>query len=359
MRRIVTGIVALVGVAGAAAAVAQGSGRGDADGPFRGGRGDRPMMSPSDREAFADARIAALKAGLKLTADQDKLWPPVEDALRGLAKQRAEARNARRERWASMRDDDRGDIPGQLRYMADRQAASADALRRLADASAPLYASLDEGQRRRMQVLARFMRPGAGMHRGGGHEGRMRRGALEGRTRGFRGRRASGPRADRAVASGWSRACRSATRSILWLAPLLQDQARALAGRHDVLAQIRQVDAGPQPFGKVDRLLLRERRVFSEVGQRVPERRVPEPEETVQVPAVQVLLVGIEIDRKVEEIRHEGDRGAIARQPRRLQDVQPFDDEDIRAARRSSAPPARRRRRGASRAVRGRRACRP
>lgn len=193
MRRIVTGFVALVGVAAAAAAVAQGGGgRADPDGPFRGGRGDRPMMSPGDREAFADARIAALKAGLKLTPDQDKLWPPVEDALRGLAKQRAEARTARRERWASMRDDSRADIPGQLRFMADRQAASADALRRLADASAPLYGSLDEGQRRRMQVLARFMGPGAGMHRGG-HEGRMRRGALEGGREDF----AAGERPDR------------------------------------------------------------------------------------------------------------------------------------------------------------------
>ncbi|WP_375461905.1 Spy/CpxP family protein refolding chaperone [uncultured Enterovirga sp.] len=188
MRRIVTGMVALVGVAAAAAAVAQGgAGRGDPDGPFRGGRGDRPMMSPSDREAFADARIAALKAGLRLTADQDKLWPPVEDALRSLAKQRGEARAARRERWASMRESDQTDIPARLRFMADRQAASAAALRRLADASTPLHASLDEGQRRRMQVLARFLGPGRGMKggEGGGHERRMRRGAVEDGLRDF------------------------------------------------------------------------------------------------------------------------------------------------------------------------------
>ena len=35
-------------------------------------------MNPEDRAAFADARIAAVHAGLKLTADQEKLWPPVE-----------------------------------------------------------------------------------------------------------------------------------------------------------------------------------------------------------------------------------------------------------------------------------------
>src|SRR5262244_2725436 len=52
-------------------------------------------MSPEDRAAFADARIAAVHAGLKLTADQEKLWPPVEAALRDLAKQRSERFAAR------------------------------------------------------------------------------------------------------------------------------------------------------------------------------------------------------------------------------------------------------------------------
>ena len=35
-------------------------------------------MNPEDRAAFVDARIAAVHAGLKLNADQEKLWPPVE-----------------------------------------------------------------------------------------------------------------------------------------------------------------------------------------------------------------------------------------------------------------------------------------
>ena len=38
---------------------------------------DHVRMNPEDRAAFTDARIAAVKAGLKLTPDQDKLWPPV------------------------------------------------------------------------------------------------------------------------------------------------------------------------------------------------------------------------------------------------------------------------------------------
>src|SRR6202046_1155022 len=45
-------------------------------------------MSPEDRAAMADAKIAAVHAGLKLTADQEKLWPEVENAARELAQPR-------------------------------------------------------------------------------------------------------------------------------------------------------------------------------------------------------------------------------------------------------------------------------
>src|SRR3979411_1519537 len=52
-------------------------------------------MSSEDRAAFTDARIAAVKAGLKLNADQEKLWPPVETAVRDFAKMRMDRANAR------------------------------------------------------------------------------------------------------------------------------------------------------------------------------------------------------------------------------------------------------------------------
>src|SRR5215467_7247506 len=52
-------------------------------------------MNPEDRAAFADARIAAVHAGLKLNADQEKLWPPVEAAVRDFAKLRIDRANAR------------------------------------------------------------------------------------------------------------------------------------------------------------------------------------------------------------------------------------------------------------------------
>ena len=54
-----------------------------------------PHWRPSaeDVSAFMDARIAALKAGLRLTPDQEKNWPAFESAVRDMAKARAE-------RWA-------------------------------------------------------------------------------------------------------------------------------------------------------------------------------------------------------------------------------------------------------------------
>src|ERR1700742_1428111 len=52
-------------------------------------------MNPEDRAAMGDARIAAVHAGLKLNAEQEKRWPPVEAAVRDFAKLRIDRANAR------------------------------------------------------------------------------------------------------------------------------------------------------------------------------------------------------------------------------------------------------------------------
>jgi zinc resistance-associated protein len=155
----------MVGLAGATAlAAVAGLAHAQDGGPFRDDPRfrERLALSAEDRAAFTEARIAALRAGLKLSPEQEKLWPPVEDAIRGLARQRQETRLARRERFLAMRDQGLRDVPGQLRFMADSQAASAEALRRLADATSPLYGSLNDGQKRRLGMLARFLHLGAG-----------------------------------------------------------------------------------------------------------------------------------------------------------------------------------------------------
>jgi hypothetical protein len=120
-------------------------------------------LSAEDRTAFTDARIAAVHAGLKLNADQDKLWPPVETAVRDFAKLRFERANARMEAQRNeSQNQQRPDDPvTRLRERADNMASSAAALRKIADAADPLYKTLDDGQKRRLAILT---------HMEGGHD---------------------------------------------------------------------------------------------------------------------------------------------------------------------------------------------
>ena len=111
-------------------------------------------FSPEDRAAFLDARIAALKAGLELNAEQEKNWPPLESAMRDLAKQRAERFAAWRERRDDNQDEDTEISPiDRLARASERLSARAADLQKLAAAAKPLYDSLDDGQKRRFAVL--------------------------------------------------------------------------------------------------------------------------------------------------------------------------------------------------------------
>src|SRR5258708_865123 len=129
-------------------------------------------MNPEDRAAFADARIAAVHAGLKLTPDQEKLWPPVETAVRDFAKLRIDRANARMNAEKSdSQDAQKPDDPvARLRERADNMATSAAAMKKIADAADPLYKTLDDGQKRRLAALTHRE------HRFGGGDGWRDRG---------------------------------------------------------------------------------------------------------------------------------------------------------------------------------------
>jgi len=126
-------------------------------------------MNPEDRAAFVDARIAAVHAGLKLNADQEKLWPPVEAAVREFAKLRIDRANARMN-GAPGAADKPEDPVARLRQQAEDMGASSAALKKIADAADPLYKTLDEGQKRRLAVLTRHRGPF-----GGGEDGPLHR----------------------------------------------------------------------------------------------------------------------------------------------------------------------------------------
>lgn len=168
-KKAVIGASALM-IAGSMMVYAQqrGDGPGENRGPGHMGMHMGQMMggwrpNADDMKAFSDARIAALHAGLELNADQEKSWPPVEQALRDLAKLRADRVAARR---------DQPQQPGspieRLQRRADDLTARGTALKHLADAASPLYQSLDDGQKHRLVMLARLFRP----H--GGHPGMWR-----------------------------------------------------------------------------------------------------------------------------------------------------------------------------------------
>jgi hypothetical protein len=112
-----------------------------------------PRFSPADRAAFFDAHLAGLHAGLKLTPEQEKLWPPVEAALRAGAKAAAERTDARRN----------GPHPANaiawLRKLSEEDIAKGETLKALADAAAPLYESLSEEQKHRLPFLLHGIRP--------------------------------------------------------------------------------------------------------------------------------------------------------------------------------------------------------
>jgi hypothetical protein len=159
MKKVLIAATAAVAIVGASAAGYHAYARYD----------DRPRahftrISPEDLAAYADARIAALKAGLRLTAEQQQFWPPVEQALNQLAQKRIERQIERRADWRERREErrERGDRwreerrnpVERLRELSDRLSETGADLDRLADALDPLYSSLDDAQKRRFQQMA-------------------------------------------------------------------------------------------------------------------------------------------------------------------------------------------------------------
>ncbi len=121
-------------------------------------KGDGPRPTPQQMAenagAMSDARIAALKAGLKLTPEQEKLWPPLEAALRDYAQQRIDHRMERREERAERKGpEDRADIIARLRERADGMVERGEGLKKVVDAADPLFKTLDGPQQHRFAIL--------------------------------------------------------------------------------------------------------------------------------------------------------------------------------------------------------------
>lgn len=136
-------------------------------------------LTADDVTAFADARIAALKAGLELTPDQAKNWPAFEGALRNMVQlriQRMQARQAARQQNQTQSQTQSPTGPfDRLGHRADAMTKMSAALKQIADTGAPLYQSLTDQQKSRFTILARMLRPHhrrQGSNRGGWRQGR-------------------------------------------------------------------------------------------------------------------------------------------------------------------------------------------
>ena len=163
-----------------------GQGMGERMGEQRGwrgeGRGERgpmnagPMnaMSEQDRTAFFAARLAAMKAGLMLTPDQEKLWPAVESAVREAQKQR--------EVWREriQKEGQLANPVDALRRASEMTTQRGETMKRIADAAGPLYNTLSDEQKRRLRMLGGHMF-GAGMGRMAMADGPRAEGRQQGR----------------------------------------------------------------------------------------------------------------------------------------------------------------------------------
>jgi hypothetical protein len=141
----------MIALAGSGVALATFNGRADpANVPAR---MEEHAFSPADRAAFLDAGIAALHAGLTLSPEQEKLWPAVETALRTAANDAMARRQKFKDAPAPATFVDR------LRRRGETAVARGQNLEAIADAAAPLYATLSEDQKHRLPVLMRGLRP--------------------------------------------------------------------------------------------------------------------------------------------------------------------------------------------------------
>lgn len=149
---------------------------------------DAPRWRPNveDIRAFGDARLAALKAGLQLKTDQEKHWPAFEAAARDFQRHRLDALNNNRSLSGRTVDP-----VEQMQRRAAALAQRGGSLKNLAEALAPLYGSLDDGQKRRFAMLDPLQGPGdfGRRFRNGGHrqwnrsEGGFHRTGVEGLDR--------------------------------------------------------------------------------------------------------------------------------------------------------------------------------
>jgi hypothetical protein len=159
MKRLIVISLAAAALAGSVFALGAAAAPGDPSSPA----GEMRAMAEG-RAFMLDARLAGMKAALKLTSDQEKNWAPFEAAVRDAAKARMEQIHAMHE---AMHGGERPSPIDHMNMMSDRLAKASANLKAIASAAKPLFDSLDETQKRHFGPLLMTLRE----H--GRHEGHM------------------------------------------------------------------------------------------------------------------------------------------------------------------------------------------
>jgi LTXXQ motif family protein len=120
-------------------------------------------LNAADQNTLTDMRVDLVKAALQLTPEQEKLWPPVESAIRSGVQDR-KARIAKVKETVGKRADQSSvetlknrDPIAFLQRRSEALAQRSADLDKLAEAWQPLYKTLSPEQRQRMASLAIFV----------------------------------------------------------------------------------------------------------------------------------------------------------------------------------------------------------
>jgi hypothetical protein len=123
-------------------------------------RMDRSELSANQITDQYAARTARIKADLRLTPEQAKNWPGFESTMNDLAKASADRQMAMQTTGTQPKGP--VDIIEQMRRQAKYMSERSVERKTIADAAEPLYASLDDQQKRRFAAeLINLSRPDA------------------------------------------------------------------------------------------------------------------------------------------------------------------------------------------------------
>jgi flagellar biosynthesis regulator FlaF len=121
------------------------------------------QLNAADQNTLTDMMVDLVKAALQLTPEQEKLWPPVESAIRANAEDRRGRIAKIQETVGIKSDQSRMDVMRNrdpIAFLQRRSQALAQRsanLDKLAEAWQPLYNTLSQQQRQRMASLAIFV----------------------------------------------------------------------------------------------------------------------------------------------------------------------------------------------------------